>query len=150
MSPSSLSPSLKIHNSHHRGAEPFTPEDAENVRIYFCGPTVYDRVHLGNLRSMLSADILVRLLKTLYPRVTYVRNITDIDDKIIQRARENNEDIAQLTKRTTQDFHSDLEALNILPPTIEPRATDHIPAMLEMISSLISQGHAYEAEGHVL
>lgn len=147
---SSAQHGLRLHNSHQRTTVPFTPDDAANVRIYFCGPTVYDRVHLGNLRSMLSADILVRLLRALYPRVTYVRNITDIDDKIIQRAQENGEDIANLTERTTQDFHDDLAALNILPPTIEPKATQHIPAMLEMIGRLIAQGHAYEADGHVL
>lgn len=147
---SSAQHGLRLHNSHQRTTVPFTPDDATNVRIYFCGPTVYDRVHLGNLRSMLSADILVRLLRALYPRVTYVRNITDIDDKIIQRAQENGEDIASLTERTTQDFHDDLAALNILPPTIEPKATQHIPAMLEMIGRLIAQGHAYEADGHVL
>ncbi|MCX5615456.1 cysteine--tRNA ligase [Bombella sp. TMW 2.2559] len=143
-------PGLRLHNSHQRTTVPFTPDDAANVRLYFCGPTVYDRVHLGNLRSMLSADVLVRLLRALYPQVTYVRNITDIDDKIIQRARENGEEITSLTERTTRDFHDDLAALNILPPTIEPRATQHIPAMLEMIGRLIAQGHAYEADGHVL
>lgn len=147
---SSAQHGLRLHNSHQRTTVPFTPDDAANVRIYFCGPTVYDRVHLGNLRSMLSADILVRLLRALYPRVTYVRNITDIDDKIIQRAQENGEDIANLTERTTQDLHDDLAALNILPPTIEPKATQHIPAMLKMIGRLIAQGHAYEADGHVL
>ncbi len=148
--PISPRPGLRLHNSHQRTAVPFTPDDASNVRLYFCGPTVYDRVHLGNLRSMLSADVLVRLLKALYPQVTYVRNITDIDDKIIQRARENDEDISHLTERTTKDFHDDLAALNILPPTVEPRATQHIPDMLEMIGRLITQGHAYETEGHVL
>ncbi|WP_282802716.1 cysteine--tRNA ligase [Bombella apis] len=148
--PISPRPGLRLHNSHQRTTVPFTPDDASNVRLYFCGPTVYDRVHLGNLRSMLSADVLVRLLKALYPQVTYVRNITDIDDKIIQRARENDEDISHLTERTTKDFHDDLAALNILPPTVEPRATQHIPDMLEMIGRLITQGHAYETEGHVL
>lgn len=147
---SSARPGLRLHNSHQRRAIPFIPDDAANVRLYFCGPTVYDRVHLGNLRSMLSADVLVRLLRALYPQVTYVRNITDIDDKIIQRAQENGEEIAHLTERTTKDFHADLAALNVLPPTVEPRATQHIPAMLEMIGRLIRQGHAYEAEGHVL
>ncbi|MUG04391.1 cysteine--tRNA ligase [Bombella sp. ESL0378] len=142
--------SLKLHDSHRRETVPFLPEDPAHIRLYFCGPTVYDRVHLGNLRSMLSADIMVRLLHALYERVTYVRNITDIDDKIIQRAAENGEDITHLTERTTKDFHQDLAALNILPPTIEPRATHHIPDMLAMIERLITQGHAYEADGHVL
>lgn len=141
---------LRLYNSHTRALEVFSPINNNHVRLYFCGPTVYDRVHLGNLRAMLCADILVRLLKTRYAEVTYVRNITDIDDKIITRAHDNNEDINALTSRTTIEFHEDLNALNILPPNIEPRATQHISDMLTMIDTLIQQGHAYEAEGHVL
>ncbi|CDG38410.1 Cysteinyl-tRNA synthetase [Asaia bogorensis] len=120
------------------------------MRVYYCGPTVYDAVHIGNLRAMLSADILVRLLRTLFPRVTFVRNITDVDDKITARARDNGEDIASLTARTTIAFHEDVAALGIQPPDIEPRATHHIDDMLAMIAQLIASGHAYEAEGHVL
>lgn len=141
---------LRLYNSHSRALEVFTPLHADHVRLYFCGPTVYDRVHLGNLRAMLCADILVRLLRSRYERVTYVRNITDIDDKIITRAHENREEITSLTTRTTADFHEDLDALNILPPDKEPRATQHIDDMLAMIGTLIANGHAYEAEGHVL
>ncbi|WP_051081267.1 cysteine--tRNA ligase [Saccharibacter floricola] len=141
---------LRLYNSHSRALEVFTPMDADNVRLYFCGPTVYDRVHLGNLRAMLCADVLVRLLKARYETVTYVRNITDIDDKIIARARNNHEDIDALTTRTTKEFHDDLNALSIIAPDIEPRATQHIDDMLAMISSLIAHHHAYEAEGHVL
>ncbi|QHI95312.1 cysteine--tRNA ligase [Aristophania vespae] len=143
-------PTLYLYNSHSRTLEEFVPLDRENVRLYFCGPTVYDRVHLGNLRAMLCADILVRVLRTLYKNVTYVRNITDIDDKIIKRAETLGEDIACLTNRTTTDFHKDLQELSILPPDIEPRATAHIDDMLVMIGELLEKGHAYEAEGHVL
>ncbi|MXV44059.1 cysteine--tRNA ligase [Saccharibacter sp. 17.LH.SD] len=143
-------PPLRLHNSHTRSLEVVTPITPDNFRVYFCGPTVYDRVHLGNLRSMLCADILIRFLRARYPRVTYVRNITDIDDKIIIRAHENQEPIEALTHRTIEDFHEDLAALNILPPDIEPRATQHIEAMLHMIEQLINRGHAYVAEGNVL
>jgi len=143
-------PALRLHDSHAREKRPFSPLDPQNVRIYFCGPTVYDRAHLGNLRAMLCADVLVRLLRTLYPCVTYVRNVTDVDDKITARALENGEDISALTERTTEAFHEDLRALDILPPDIEPRATHHIGDMLDLIARLIANGHAYEAEGHVL
>lgn len=142
--------SLSLHDSQTRQKQVFAPLDPANVRVYYCGPTVYDAVHIGNLRAMLSADILVRLLRRLYPAVTFVRNITDVDDKITARARENGEDIASLTTRTTIAFHEDVAALGILPPDIEPRATHHIDDMLSMIAQLIANGHAYEAEGHVL
>ncbi|WP_122050246.1 cysteine--tRNA ligase [Asaia bogorensis] len=141
---------LSLHDSQTRRKQVFTPLDPENVRVYYCGPTVYDAVHIGNLRAMLSADILVRLLRALFPRVTFVRNITDVDDKITTRARDNGEDIASLTARTTIAFHEDVAALGIQPPDIEPRATHHIDDMLAMIAQLIASGHAYEAEGHVL
>ncbi|GAD11175.1 cysteine--tRNA ligase [Gluconobacter frateurii NBRC 103465] len=141
---------LRLHDTHAREKRQFTPLDPQNVRVYFCGPTVYDRAHLGNLRAMMCADILVRLLRVLYPQVTYARNVTDVDDKITARAKENGEDISALTARTTEAFHEDLASLGILPPDIEPRATHHIPEMLDMIGRLIENGHAYEAEGHVL
>ncbi|WP_336760403.1 cysteine--tRNA ligase [Asaia sp. VD9] len=142
--------SLSLHDSQTRRKQVFTPLDPENVRVYYCGPTVYDAVHIGNLRAMLSADILVRLLRRLFTQVTFVRNITDVDDKITARAQTNGEDIASLTARTTIAFHEDVAALGILPPDIEPRATHHIDDMLVMIAQLIANGHAYEAEGHVL
>ncbi|WP_025841207.1 cysteine--tRNA ligase [Asaia platycodi] len=142
--------SLSLHDSQTRQKQVFTPLDPANVRVYYCGPTVYDAVHIGNLRAMLSADILVRLLRQLYPTVTFVRNITDVDDKITARAQQNGEDIASLTARTTVAFHEDVAALGILPPDIEPRATHHIDDMLSMIAQLVANGHAYEAEGHVL
>ncbi|RBM07115.1 cysteine--tRNA ligase [Novacetimonas cocois] len=143
-------PRLSLHDSKSRKTVAFTPLDPENVRVYYCGPTVYDLAHIGNLRAMVTADVLVRLLRHLYPRVTYVRNITDVDDKINARARENNEPISALTARTIRDFHEDLAAVAILPPDIEPRATHHIEQMQRMIRELIDNGHAYEAGGHVL
>ncbi|MFT8717992.1 cysteine--tRNA ligase [Acetobacter sp.] len=141
---------LLLHDSQRRATVPFEPLDPEHVKVYYCGPTVYDLPHVGNLRAMLTADILTRLLRRLYPRVTFVRNITDVDDKITARAAQNNEDIASLTARTTAEFHADLKAMNMLPPDIEPRATHNIEEMVAMIARLIELGHAYEAEGHVL
>jgi cysteinyl-tRNA synthetase len=143
-------PDLYFHNSQTRRRELFTPADPAHVRIYVCGPTVYDLPHLGNVRAMVAFDVVVRLLRHLYPRVTYVRNLTDVDDKINARAAEAGESIAALTERTTADFHADMLAIGNLPPDVEPRATAHIPEMLEVITSLVAAGHAYEAEGHVL
>jgi cysteinyl-tRNA synthetase len=118
--------------------------------MYVCGPTVYDLAHLGNARPNVVFDVLARLLRTLFGRLTYVRNITDVEDKINARAAELGESIASLTARTTADFHADLARLNVLPPDQEPRATGHIPEMLDLIERLIAGGHAYAAEGHVL
>ena len=115
-----------------------------------CGPTVYDRAHVGNARPVVVYDVLARLLRWLYPRVTYVRNITDVDDKINARAAELGEPIEVLTARTTAAFHDDMAALGALPPDVEPRATDNIAGMIVMIERLIASGHAYAAEGHVL
>jgi cysteinyl-tRNA synthetase len=115
-----------------------------------CGPTVYDLAHVGNARPVVVFDVLRRLLGRLFPRVTYVRNITDIDDKINARALESGEPIGAITARTTIDFHADMAALGALPPDVEPRATGHVPEMIAMIESLIASGHAYAAEGHVL
>lgn len=147
---SDTQPRLHLHDSRTRSTVPFVPLAPDNVRVYYCGPTVYDLAHIGNLRAMLTADVLVRLLRHLYPRVTYVRNITDVDDKINARAHANGESIADLTARTIRDFHEDLAAVSILPPDVEPRATHHIGEMQDMIARLIESGHAYEAEGHVL
>lgn len=124
--------------------------DAAHVGMYVCGPTVYDRAHIGNARPVVVFDVLYRLLKRLYPKVTYVRNITDVDDKINARAAESGETIAVITERTTRMFHQDVAELGVLPPDCEPRATAHIQAMIEMIERLIAKGHAYQAEGHVL
>jgi cysteinyl-tRNA synthetase len=141
---------LVLYNTLSRIKEPFQPLEPEHVRMYVCGPTVYDRAHIGNARPIIVFDVLYRLLKRLYPRVTYVRNITDVDDKINARAKESGEPIASITARTTEMFHQDIAALNATPPDVEPRATAHIPQMIAMIEQLIAAGHAYAAEGHVL
>lgn len=141
---------LSLHNTLTRKYEPFTPLNPENIGMYVCGPTVYDHAHLGNARAMVVFDVLYRMLKHLYPNVTYVRNITDVDDKINAAAKANGEPIAALTKRTTEAFHHDMAALKLLTPTHEPRATEHIGDMVAMIERLILQQHAYAAEGHVL
>jgi cysteinyl-tRNA synthetase len=145
-----MMPTLRLHNSLTRKTEAFAPLDPGHVRIYVCGPTVYDRAHIGNARSVVVFDVLTRLLRTLYPRVTYVRNVTDVDDKINARAKESGVPILDITTRTLADFHADMEALGALPPDIEPRATAHIAEMIAIVERLIAAGHAYEAEGHVL
>ena len=141
---------LYLHNSLTRRKEQFQPLDPQHVRIYVCGPTVYDLVHVGNGRPAVVFDVLVRLLRRLYPRVTYVRNITDVEDKINARAGELGVPIDALTSRTTEDYHADMAALGVLPPDVEPRATQHIDEMIALIRKLIESGHAYAAEGHVL
>ncbi|PPR39630.1 MAG: Cysteine--tRNA ligase [Alphaproteobacteria bacterium MarineAlpha9_Bin5] len=141
---------LHLYNTLNRKKVEFVPLDEEHVRVYVCGPTVYDHIHVGNARPIIVFDVLYRLLQHLYPRVTYVRNITDIDDKIIVRAAERGEEIGALTERTIRQFHHDIEALGTLKPDIEPRATDHIHDMIKMINLLLIQGFAYSAEQHVL
>src|SRR5579863_4373085 len=120
--------------------------------MYVCGPTVYDFAHIGNARPVIVFDVLYRLLRRTYgaDHVCYVRNITDVDDKINAAAKANGEGIRDLTERTAKAFHEDAAALGCLPPDVEPRATEHIAPMIAMIELLIAQGHAYEAEGHVL
>jgi cysteinyl-tRNA synthetase len=141
---------LFLHNSLSRRKERFEPLEPQHVRMYVCGATVYDLAHLGNARTFVVYDVLARLLRLLYPRVTYVRNITDVDDKINARAKESGETIASVTARTTADLHADMAALGVLPPDEEPRATQNIVQMIEIIERLIIAGHAYAAEGHVL
>ena len=141
---------LLLHNTRTRTKEIFMPIDPGNVRVYLCGPTVYDRAHIGNARNVVVFDILVRLLRRLYPRVTYVRNITDIDDKINARAKERGESIDVVTQGPIKAYHEDMGALFALPPDIEPRATEHLPEIIAIIEKLIANGHAYAAEGHVL
>jgi cysteinyl-tRNA synthetase len=143
-------PELMLHNSLTRRKERFVPLDPGHVRMYVCGPTVYDLAHIGNARPAVVFDVLARLLRRLYPRVTYVRNITDVEDKINERARESGESIGSITARTTADYHADMAAVGALPPDQEPRATAHIPEMIAIIERLIAGNHAYEAEGHVL
>jgi cysteinyl-tRNA synthetase len=133
-----------------RSKETFVPLDPDHVGMYVCGPTVYDRAHIGNARPVVVFDVLYRLLKLLYPKVTYVRNITDVDDKINARAQQSGLTIAEITQQTTLQFHQDVAELGVLPPDQEPRATGHIDVMIAMIERLIEQDHAYVAEGHVL
>jgi cysteinyl-tRNA synthetase len=141
---------LFLHNSLSRRKERFEPLDPQHVRMYVCGPTVYDLAHIGNARTFVVYDVLSRLLRLLYPRVTYVRNVTDVDDKINARAKDSGEPIGSITERTTADFHADMARLGVLPPDQEPRATQHIAQMIQIIEKLIGSGHAYAAEGHVL
>lgn len=141
---------LDLYNTLTRRKERFEPLRPDHVGMYVCGPTVYDTAHIGNARPVVVFDLLFRLLSRLYPAVTYVRNITDVDDKIIDRARDSGEPIDALTARTTDLFHADMDALNALRPTIEPRATQHIGQMIALIATLIERGNAYAAEGHVL
>lgn len=143
---------LKLYNTKTRSKEVFQPIDPENVRMYVCGPTVYDRAHLGNARPVIVFDVLFRLLRHVYgaEHVTYVRNFTDVDDKINARAAESGRAIGEITAETTQWFLDDMAEVGALEPTAMPRATQYIAQMVAMISGLIAKGHAYEAEGHVL
>ena len=143
---------IHLYNTLTRAKEPFAPIDPANVRMYVCGPTVYDYAHIGNARPVVVFDTLFRLLRHVYgaDHVTYVRNVTDVDDKIIERAGKTGEDIRQLTERTFAAYEADMTALNALPPTRQPRATEHIAEMIAMIGKLIAGDHAYVAEGHVL
>jgi len=136
---------LKIYNNLTKRKEKFTPIEPGKARMYVCGMTVYDYCHLGHARVLVVFDVVYRYLLKCGYDVTYVRNITDIDDKIIKRANENGEDIYDLTQRFIQAMHEDSEALNVLPPTKEPRATCHIQDILDMIQKLIDRGYAYEA-----
>jgi len=150
--------SLTLYNTLSRRKEPFEPLDPANVRMYVCGPTVYDYAHIGNARPVIVFDVLFRLLRKAYGpgHVTYVRNITDVDDKINARAAKDfpdlplNEAIRRVTAATEKQFHDDIAALGVLPPTVEPRATEHIEGMKALCEALIARGHAYVAEGHVL
>src|SRR6266700_722510 len=143
---------LRLYNTLSRTKEEFSPLDPKHVRMYVCGITVYDFAHIGNARPVIVFDVLYRLLRHLYgdTNVTYVRNITDVEDKINARAAEEGISIRELTERTAKQYHEDVAALGCLTPTHEPRATDHIAAMIAMNERLIAAGHAYVAEGHVL
>ena len=143
---------IRLHNSKTRKKEVFEPITPEDVRMYVCGPTVYDRAHLGNARPVVVFDTLYRLLRHVYgpEHVTYVRNFTDVDDKINAKAEATGRKIRDITDETIAWYHEDMEALGTLRPTHEPRATEYIGQMIAMIEMLIAQGHAYAAEGHVL
>ncbi|MDQ2080186.1 cysteine--tRNA ligase [Xanthobacteraceae bacterium Astr-EGSB] len=143
---------LKLYDTLSREKRAFVPIDPERVRMYVCGPTVYDFAHIGNARPVIVFDVLYRLLRELYGagHVAYVRNITDVDDKINARAAERGISIRDLTEDTYRNFRDDVAALGCLPPTVEPRATEHIGEMRQLIERLIASGHAYVAEEHVL
>jgi cysteinyl-tRNA synthetase len=143
---------LKLYDTLSRDKRPFAPLDPARVRMYVCGPTVYDFAHIGNARPVIVFDVLFRLLRHLYgeEHVRYVRNITDVDDKINARAAERGISIRELTEGTYQNFKEDVAALGTLPPTVEPRATEHIAEMKTLIERLVASGNAYVAEEHVL
>ena len=143
---------LSLYNTQTRKKEIFVPLNEKQVGMYVCGPTVYDLAHIGNARPIVVFDVLYRLLRKIYGEgcVKYVRNITDVDDKINAAAKQSGEPISEITARTTQAFHEDIAELNALPPDVEPRATDHVAEMIEIISTLIANEHAYEKDGHVL
>src|SRR4051812_28045849 len=147
-----MAPTLRLYNTLTRTKEEFRPIDPASVRMYVCGPTVYDYAHIGNARPVIVFDLLFRLLRHLYgpEHVTYVRNVTDVDDKINARAAERGVPIREITEGTLRQFHEDIAALGVLPPTVEPRATEHIAEMKALIERLVQNGHAYVAEEHVL
>ena len=141
---------LKIHNTLSGTKETFEPVDNNHVRIYACGPTVYNYAHIGNARMAVVNDLLVNVLRTQFEKVTYVSNITDIDDKIIDAAHELNEPIKNLTTKYTKIYNDDMGYLNVKLPDIQPHATDHISEMIDLIKKLIENNYAYEKDGHVL
>jgi cysteinyl-tRNA synthetase len=143
---------LVLYNSLTRRKEEFHPLDPHDVRMYVCGPTVYDEAHIGNARAVVAFDLLYRVLRHEYgeAHVKYVRNITDVEDKIMAAAEASGQTISQVTERTTAQFHADMAALGNLPPDVEPRATEYINEMIALIERLIASGHAYAAEGHAL
>ena len=143
---------IRIYNTLAREKQDLEPVSPGRVGMYVCGPTVYDYAHIGNARPVIVFDVLYRLLRHEFGvgNVKYVRNITDVDDKIIAAADESGEEIGSITARTTEAFHADVAALGALPPDEEPRATGHIPEMIALIEDLIAKDHAYEADGHVL
>ena len=141
---------MQFFNTLSNKLEVFAPKDPQHLKMYVCGPTVYDRPHLGNARSIVVYDLFYRFFRQSFPQVTFVRNITDVDDKINAAALEQKISIQQLTQKITEFFYQDIGALNVLRPTFEPRATEHIAEMIAMIERLIQNGFAYENQGHVL
>jgi len=141
---------LKLYNTLNNKKEKFVPVNSDHIRMYTCGPTVYNYAHIGNARPAVVSDLLVRLLRILYPKVTYVSNITDIDDKIINAANETGQSIKDITKKFEAIYNDDMSALLVNPPDIQPRATDYISDMITLVKKMIEKGCAYEADGHVL
>ena len=146
-----MTKNLNLHNTLSGKKEKFVPIDNKKVGMYVCGPTVYDFPHIGNARPLVVFDVLFRLLKKIYgqKKITYVRNITDIDDKIIESSKKYNKSIKELTKTITTSFHKDCKYLNCLEPSFEPKATEHIKEMINMVTNLIKNKNAYENEKHV-
>ncbi len=141
---------IKLYNSLAREKQIFEPIDPHHVRVYACGPTVYNYAHIGNARMAVVFDLLVRVLREIYPEVTYASNITDIDDKIMEAACETGDKIENITRKYEKIYNDDMASLGVLAPDVQPRATDHIPEMIRLMERLIARGHAYAAEGHVL
>ncbi|HAJ90002.1 MAG TPA: cysteine--tRNA ligase [Rhodospirillaceae bacterium] len=142
--------SFKLYNSLTRAKEDFVPQDAGHVRLYACGPTVYNVAHIGNARMAVVFDVLASVMRVLYPRVTYVSNITDVEDKIMDAARESGQTIEFITRKYERIYNEDMAALGVRLPDVQPRATEHIPEMIGLMENLIARGHAYVADGHVL
>ena len=142
--------SLQLQNTLSGRKEFFKPVNESHVRVYACGPTVYNFAHIGNARMAVVNDLLIRVLKTQFKKITYVSNITDIDDKIIDAAKETGEDISEITIKYTDIYNKDMGALGVNLPDIQPKATDHIDGMIELIKKLIDNDNAYEKNGHVL
>lgn len=141
---------MKLYNTETKTKTDFIPLDPNNVTMYVCGPTVWNHAHIGNYRPPVVFDVLARVLRSQYPKVTYARNITDIDDKINKAAADEGVDISVISERYTRAYHEGLEALGVLPTDIEPKVTDHVSEIHQEIQSLIDRGHAYVAQGHVL
>ena len=141
---------LQIFNTLSGKKEVFEPIDNNHIKIYACGPTVYNYAHIGNARMAVVFDTFVRTLRTVYPKITYVSNITDIDDKIIEAAKESNTEITAITDKYTKIYNDDMAMLNVIKPDVQPKATEYIPEMIELIINLIDKGFAYEVKGHVL
>ena len=141
---------VAIYNSFTRKKEPFTPIEFKKIRMYVCGMTVYDFCHIGHARVMVVFDMVSRYLRSIGFEVFYVRNITDVDDKIIERANSSNQSISDLTSRFIEEMNNDAKALGVLPPDLEPKATEHIKEMIVIIEALINNGYAYNKDGHVL
>ncbi len=143
-------PKIKLYNSLKRKKEEFVPLDEKNVRLYACGPTVYNYAHIGNARMAVVFDVWARLLRHVYPKVTYVSNITDVEDKIMIAAKDQGVAISEITEKYTKIYNDDMATLGVELPDVQPKATEHIQEMIDQISALIERDHAYEAEGHVL
>src|SRR5688572_18633314 len=141
---------LRLYNNLHRRLEPFVPLDPDRVTMYLCGPTVYNYVHIGNARGPVVFDVLARMLRRRFPGLVYARNITDVDDKINAAALAQDVPITTITDKFTAVYREDMRRLGVVPQDVEPHATQHIPQIIAMIETLITRGHAYAADGHVL